>query len=228
MAEITNLTVTSEAELVDAVRNADRSGVPVLLLGGGSRSSLRDGFAGQVVQVATTGVEVNLDGCGADDLSFCGGVGVKVAAGESWDALVSRSVDEGWTGLAELTGVPGTVAEVVSGNPESNGATPGDTVASVRTWDRIEARQRTFAAADCRFAPGSSRFSVSPGEPSGRYVILDVTFLLPQGDLGRPLQQGWLADVLGLDPARRPALVDLRRVLSGANPVHSASDEPAG
>ena len=47
---------TTEDELVDAVRRRDEAGEPVLVLGGGSNLVVADeGFAGTVVEVATTG-----------------------------------------------------------------------------------------------------------------------------------------------------------------------------
>jgi UDP-N-acetylmuramate dehydrogenase len=52
------MTATTERELLDAVRGADREGEPLLVLGGGSNLVVADeGFPGTVVHVATRGVE---------------------------------------------------------------------------------------------------------------------------------------------------------------------------
>ena len=213
MADSTVVRVVSEAELVSAVRGADEAGRPLLLLGDGSDVSLAEGFVGLVIAVATTGVLVNLDGCEVDNLAYCGGVGVTAAAGESWDDLVARSVADGWVGLAELSGLPGTVGDVVSRNPDAFGRTPADSVAAVRVLDRTSREVRTYAFADCGFAPGTSRFAVASGEPSGRYVILTVQFLLPQGDLTRPILDEGLARALRATVGRRVLIDDLRRHL---------------
>ncbi|HEX4977060.1 MAG TPA: FAD-binding protein, partial [Nocardioides sp.] len=93
---------TDQDALVSAVRTADDAGRPVLLLGGGSNLVVADqGFDGVVVEAATTGVQVDSDGCG--------GAMVTVAAGESWDGLVARAVEEGWLGVEALSGIPGRV-----------------------------------------------------------------------------------------------------------------------
>src|SRR3954470_7921218 len=48
--------VTTEDELIDAVRTADTQGVPTLVLAGGSNLVVADnGFDGRVVEIATTG-----------------------------------------------------------------------------------------------------------------------------------------------------------------------------
>src|SRR5918997_5204763 len=99
---------TTEASLVEAVADADAAGLPVLVLGGGSNLVVADeGFDGRVVQVATSGVDVDTDACDVDTLAHCGGVVLTVAAGEDWDALVARTVASGWAGMGALSGIPG-------------------------------------------------------------------------------------------------------------------------
>src|SRR4051812_44930739 len=93
---------TTEAELIEAVRDADDAGRPVLVLGGGSNVLVSDsGFDGRVVAVRTSGVHADADACG--------GAVVRVAAGEVWDGLVVRAVEEGWVGVEALSGIPGLV-----------------------------------------------------------------------------------------------------------------------
>ncbi|MBA2504409.1 MAG: FAD-binding protein, partial [Thermoleophilaceae bacterium] len=47
-----------ERELIDAVRAADESGAPLLVLGGGSNMVVADeGFPGIVVRIATRGIQ---------------------------------------------------------------------------------------------------------------------------------------------------------------------------
>lgn len=79
---------TTADELVEAVRAADDAGEPLLLVAGGSNLLVSDdGFPGTVVLVRSRGVEV----LSAD---ACGGVTLRVAAGEPWDAVVARAVAE--------------------------------------------------------------------------------------------------------------------------------------
>jgi UDP-N-acetylmuramate dehydrogenase len=84
-----------------------------------------------------------------------------------------------------------------------------DTVASVRCWDRVERRHRTFAAADCGFGYRTSRFKQEPD----RFVVLTVTFQLRIGDLSAPVRYGELARTLGVPAGGRAPLVDVRRAV---------------
>lgn len=153
-------------------------------------------------------VAVNNDGCAVDDLSFCGAVTVTVPAEVVWDDLVAVAVAQEWVGVEALTGVPGTVGEVVARSAAAYGQRVADTVASVRTWDRDADRQLTFAAADCDFDSAGSRLS-----RSGRLEVLDVAFLLRQGDLTAPIRDDTLAELLDSPPGARVPLTRVRTAI---------------
>jgi UDP-N-acetylmuramate dehydrogenase len=191
--------------LVAAVRDADRDGTPVLLLGGGSNLVVADeGFPGLVVDIATRGVEVDPStGSGAAE---CGGAVVTVAAGEDWDDLVARAVTEGWIGIEALSGIPGSVGATPIQNVGAYGQEVADTIARVRTWDRVDGTFRTYAAADCGFGYRTSRFKADPA----RHVVLSVTFQLRLGDLGAPVRYAELARVLGVEIGQRAPLKEVR------------------
>ena len=195
---------TSEAELVEAVSEADASGTPVLLLGGGSNLVVADeGFDGRVVEVATTGVGVDADACS--------GASLTVAAGEGWDALVAHAAEQGWTGIEALSGIPGAVGATPIQNVGAYGQDVSQTVSRVRTWDRVERTARTFAAPDCGFSYRHSRFKSDPG----RYVVLDVTFQLGLGELGAPVAYAELARTLGVAAGDRAPLAEVREAVLG-------------
>lgn len=156
-------------------------------------------------------ISVNDDGCAVDDLAFCNAVQVTVGGQESWDEFVDLAVHREWLGVEGLSGLPGTVAEVVAANPSVFGSAPGDTVAGVRTWDLAEDRQRTFAWADCGFGPGRSALA----DGDGRYRVLDVAFLFRRGDLSAPVGDD-LAALLGVAPGTRVAVARVRAALLGA------------
>jgi UDP-N-acetylmuramate dehydrogenase len=201
---------TTEGELVAAVRRADESGSPLLLLAGGSNLVVADeGFPGTVVHVATRGVVADLDDC--DTLAACGGVSVRVAAGETWDDLVARAVTEQWAGIEALSGIPGSVGATPIQNVGAYGQEVAHTVASVRTWDRRGRTQRTFAMADCGFGYRTSRFKAEPD----RYVVLEVVLQLKQGSLGAPVQYAELARTLGIEPGGRAPLTQVREAVLG-------------
>jgi UDP-N-acetylmuramate dehydrogenase len=197
---------TTETELVDAVRRADDAGEPVLVLAGGSNLVVADeGFAGTVVEVATTGLVPDV----ADDDPTCGGAVVTVAAGEPWDAFVAAAVERGWVGIEALSGIPGSVGATPIQNVGAYGQEVSQTIASVRVWDRRLRGFRTFAAADCGFGYRTSRFKADPG----RHVVLEVTFQFRQGELGAPVTYAELATAIGVEPGGRAPMVDVRRAV---------------
>lgn len=192
----------TERDLVDLVTDCDTRGEPVLVLGGGSNLLVADeGFPGTVVRVATTGLTA--------DVSTCGGVAVRVAAGETWDDLVAYATGQEWIGIETLSGIPGSVGATPIQNVGAYGADVAQSVTSVRTWDRVERTQRTFAAADCGFGYRTSRFKREPG----RYLILEVGLQFPLGSLGRPLAYPELAGHLGAEVGERVPAARVREAV---------------
>lgn len=212
------VTVHTEDELLETVRDLDALGEPVLILGGGSNVLISDaGFAGTVVRVATRGITAEVSGCS--------GAKVSVAAGENWDELVERAVAAEWSGIEALSGIPGLVGATPIQNVGAYGAEVSQVIETVRIFDRATAQRSTLAAADCRFSYRHSRFKAEPG----RFVILSVTFQLPLGALSAPVRYPELARALGVEvgarvPAAevRPAVLALRTrkgtVLDDADP----------
>lgn len=167
---------------------------------------------------------VNVDGCAVDDLSFCGLPMVSVPADTGWDAFVAHAVESGWVGIELLSGLPGTVADVVTHNGGAHGQRVSDTVASVRTWDTVGGRQRTFAAADCGFVADGSRFLPASDEVA-RFRIIDVAFLFRQGDLTAPIDDDRLVAELGVAVGERVPLAQARNAALGLADVGSGRDQ---
>nr|WP_148256776.1 UDP-N-acetylmuramate dehydrogenase [Kribbella flavida] len=196
--------VTTEAELIETVRDADAAKQPVLLLSGGSNVVIGDeGFRGTVVKIATTGIRVDADACS--------GAMVHVAAGEDWDAVVQRAIAEQWSGLESMSGIPGLTGSTPVQNVGAYGHEVAETIASVRVWDRTENAVRTIFAADCGFAYRTSRFKADPS----RYVVLEVAFQLRLGDLSAPVEYAELARVLGVEPGARAPMTEVREAVLG-------------
>jgi UDP-N-acetylmuramate dehydrogenase len=196
--------VHDEAALIDAVRTADEQGIPVLVVGGGSNLVVADeGYAGRVVVVRHGGL--------AEQSDSCGGAFVEVGAGESWDHVVATAVEGGWVGIEALSGIPGTTGATPIQNVGAYGQEVSQTLARVRTWDRLLGGVRTFAAADCGFGYRTSRFKQDPG----RHVVLSVTFQLTLGDLGAPVEYAELAAALGIEIGQRAPSRDVREAVLG-------------
>jgi UDP-N-acetylmuramate dehydrogenase len=194
--------VTTEDDLITAVRDADAAGEPVLLLSGGSNVLISDdGFRGTVIKVATRGIRVEAD--------MCSGAVVHIAAGEDWDAVVQRAIAEEWSGLESMSGIPGLTGSTPVQNVGAYGHEVAETIASVRVWDRVDNAVRTIFSADCGFSYRHSRFKADPA----RYVVLDVAFQLKLGNLSAPVGYAELARVLDVDPGSRAPMTDVREAV---------------
>jgi UDP-N-acetylmuramate dehydrogenase len=199
-------------ELIAAVRAADRVGEPVLVLGGGSNLVVADaGFPGTVVRVASRGITAEAAG---DD-----SVGVTVAAGESWDALVAWTVAEGLAGVECLAGIPGLAGATPIQNVGAYGQEVAQTITAVTALDRETGQVIALTGDQCEFGYRTSQLKRSAaGHPTGRYVVLDVTFRLSRPPaagpaLSAPVRYDELARRLGVAPGDRVPLADARRAV---------------
>lgn len=222
LAELTTLRVggpatdyvvaTTTDAVIDAVSAADTAGRPVLVLGGGSNLLVADdGFAGVVVRLATSGVDI--EACEAGS-----GVAVRVAAGQPWDGFVAQTVARGWSGVEALSGIPGATGATPMQNVGAYGQEVAETIVRVRTWDRAQRRVQTLAGADCEFGYRTSRLKEERYGGGPRYVVLEVTFQLALDELSAPVRYTELARTLGVGvggrallPAVRDAVLALRR-----------------
>jgi UDP-N-acetylmuramate dehydrogenase len=196
--------VTTEQDLIDAIREADAAAQPVLLLSGGSNVVIGDeGFRGTVIKIATRGIRVDADACS--------GAMVHVAAGEDWDPFVQRAIAEEWSGLESMSGIPGLAGSTPVQNVGAYGYEVAATIASVRVWDRVDNAVRTIFAADCGFTYRNSRFKADPS----RYAVLAVAFQLPLGDLSAPIGYAELARVLDVEPGSRAPMTEVREAVLG-------------
>lgn len=195
---------TSEQQLLDAVRVADEAGDPILVVAGGSNLVVADdGVPGTVIRVLTRGVEVDSDACS--------GAMVTVAAGEPWDDVVARSVDEGWVGIEALSGIPGSTGATPIQNVGAYGQEVAQTIATVRAYDRFEGKVRTIHAVDCGFGYRTSRFKAEPQ----RWLVLSVAYQFRLGELGAPIAYAELARTLGVEIGQRAPAADVREAVLG-------------
>jgi UDP-N-acetylmuramate dehydrogenase len=179
--------VYDEAELIEQARDA------ALIMAGGSNVVVADdGVPGKVVRIATRGVERD-------------GTTLTVAAGEDWDALVARCVEDGLQGFECLAGIPGSVGATPIQNVGAYGQEVAETVQSVRVFDRETGRVEEMSAADCGFAYRSSIFKYHD-----RRVVLSVTFRLHESGESGPLRYGELARTLDVPAGASAPLEDVR------------------
>ena len=170
---------SDDGELIEAVREADQAGQPVLILGGGSNLVVADqGFRGTVIRVASQGITV-VEDAGGDTVL------VTVAAGEVWDRLVEWSVTEGLAGLECLSGIPGLAGATPIQNVGAYGQDVSQTVTEVRAFDRKCDEVIRLTRDECEFGYRTSMLKrAAAGLATGRFVVLSVTFRLWRAEVG--------------------------------------------
>ena len=178
-------------ELRQSLDYARDQNLATLILGGGSNLLIGDaGFDGLVIKIEIKGVEQE------GDTLIAG-------AGESWDALVARAVKDGWWGLENLSGIPGTVGAAPVQNIGAYGAEVRDTLAWVEVLDRKSGEVVRLQNAACGFGYRTSIFKRLPA----RYVVLRAAFALTKDGTPNASYKD-LADIarLNLDEIRQKVL----------------------
>jgi UDP-N-acetylmuramate dehydrogenase len=192
--------VDSAQAIAEAIGAADARGEAILVLGGGSNLVVGDaGFDGTVVKLASRGVDVRREG---------ERVRVEVEAGEPWDDFVARCVDEGWSGLECLSGIPGLAGATPIQNVGAYGQEVKDTVTQVRVLDRRTREERDVPARECGFAYRASAFK---GDP--RFVVTRVTFDLLASPESAPVRYPELARALSVSAGARAPMRVVRETV---------------
>jgi UDP-N-acetylmuramate dehydrogenase len=187
------VTVTADEEIPELVQGSD----PVLVLAGGSNVVVADeGFTGTVLLLRTRGFRPVPEG---------DTVHLTLAAGEPWDEVVARTVEEGWSGVECLSGIPGSAGATPIQNVGAYGQEIAETVTSVEAYDRHLGRTVTFTAAKCGFGYRASVF-----KHVDRWVVQSVTLLLTRSGESTPVRYAELARALGVSVGERAPLADVR------------------
>ena len=192
------VTATTDAEVIDAVREADDSGTPLLLIGGGSNLVIADkGFPGTALVVATKGFALD-------------GTRLELAAGEVWTDAVARTVEAGLAGIECLAGIPGSAGATPVQNVGAYGQEVSATISEVLAYDRRTRETVVLTKEECAFSYRHSRFKADPD----RHVVLRVRFELEDaGGLSAPLKYAETARALGVAPGDRVPVADARETV---------------
>ncbi|HEY4937378.1 MAG TPA: UDP-N-acetylmuramate dehydrogenase [Puia sp.] len=140
---------------------------PLLILGGGSNVLLTKDIDGLVLKIDMSGiVEVK------EEPSH---IYVKAAAGESWHGFVQYTMNRNWGGLENLSLIPGNMGAAPIQNIGAYGVELKDVFFELEAYDRKEKKVYAFGVNDCKFG---YRDSIFKSAEKGRYIILNVTFIL--------------------------------------------------
>lgn len=160
--------INDRFEIIKAVAWAAEHQVPVIMIGEGSNIFWRDeGFPGLVLVNRIKRFEVFQE----DNDSLY----LTVGGGEHWDSVVQRVVDLGFSGLEELSLIPGTAGATPVQNVGAYGREIKDVLTTVEAFDINQGKLVTLSSEDCGFGYRTSRFKTTDRR---RYLISGVTFHL--------------------------------------------------
>lgn len=154
--------VKTEKGLVEAVNIAHRRRLRILVLGGGSNVLISDaGFPGVVIKNEIMGMSIK------DSVMSAG-------AGEVWDEVVKKAIENGLYGIENLSAIPGTAGAAPVQNIGAYGTEVSDTIIAVRALDTETMKYVELSNKQCRFNYRDSVFK----HKKGRYIITKVDLKL--------------------------------------------------
>ncbi len=166
-----------------------KNDLPTLLLGGGSNLLFKNDFEGLVAKVCLAGKDIAEED---DDFTY-----VSVAGGENWHQFVRWTVEQGMSGLENLSLIPGTVGAAPIQNIGAYGVELADHFQSLQAIDLVTGNIHEFDKALCQFGYRESFFK---SQTLDKLLITSVTFALPK-------KPDWKMDYAGV-----------REVLEGVEP----------
>lgn len=197
--------ITDREQLVDAVEWANKNNSRIIMIGHGSNIVWQDaGFDGLVIVNKMRGLEINRE---SDEYI------VKLGAGEVWDEAVGKLVDQGLSGIEQLSLIPGTVGATPVQNVGAYGRELSEVLINVEAYDLKEHGFVEILNKDCGFSYRKSRFNQ---QDRGRFLICSITLRLTKTNpqppfyaaLQRYLEEHNISDYT---PANiRKAVIDIR------------------
>lgn len=137
----------------------------LFILGGGSNLLLLD-------HIDLTFIQPNIQGIAYQEKEGSDEVLVTAGAGMNWHELVLDTLTKGYSGLENLSLIPGNVGAAPIQNIGAYGVEFKDCFVSLRAVELTSGDVREFSAADCQFG---YRDSIFKNSLKGRYVITQLT-----------------------------------------------------
>lgn len=159
--------ISSIDQYISLRKSGEYAHLPHLFLGGGSNVLLTKAQEALVVKISIPGITVIKED--ADNVWLKGGAGVV------WDEFVQYAVNQGWSGLENLSLIPGTVGAAPMQNIGAYGAEIKDTFESLEALNLQTLVLEVFDAKACAFGYRESFFKRAG---KGQYLISSVTFKL--------------------------------------------------
>lgn len=186
--------ISSIDQYVSIRKSGEYAHLPHLFLGGGSNVLLTKAQEALVVKISIPGISVL-----KEDADY---VWLKGGAGVVWDEFVQYAVNQGWSGLENLSLIPGTVGAAPMQNIGAYGAEIKDTFESLEALNLQTLELEVFDAKACAFGYRESFFKRAG---KGQYLISSVTFKLSKKPSVKT-SYGAIQDVLAAKGITQPSI----------------------
>ncbi|MFZ4399020.1 MAG: UDP-N-acetylmuramate dehydrogenase [Bacteroidales bacterium] len=157
--------INSTEEIQEIINSKLFKENPFLLLGGGSNLLFTKDFDGLVIKINTKGKEII-----AVDTEH---VYIKVQAGENWESFVDYCVLNNWSGVENLSLIPGIVGTSPVQNIGAYGVEVKDSIEIVEVIRISDGKILELTNSECNFG---YRNSIFKQEAKNKYIIISVTF----------------------------------------------------
>lgn len=223
---------TTRVGFIEAVEDADRSGIPLCVIGGGSNMLVSDQpFPGVVIRDARRDIVVPDEATPVEGSDTS--VHVTASAGANWDDFVAFAISIGLEGVEGLSGIPGTVGASVVQNIGAYGQEVSTSVDEVEVWDRRNKVVSILRSDELHFGYRTSALkrSMLATEgvqffPTPRYIVLSVTFVLNHRTTG-VLAYPQLAKALDAQLGERMDTSTIRKTVLAVRAGKAMLEDPA-
>lgn len=169
------LDIYSAGEIPKAVAWAKEKNLPIMMIGIGSNIVWQDaGFDGLILVNKISGFEITDNGSE---------VIATIGAGEIWDKVVEKIVNENLSGVEMLSLIPGTTGATPVQNVGAYGGEISDTLIDLEAYDTKTDEFVTLQNKDCDFSYRKSRFN---GRDRSRFFITSIRLKLSQTHMQSP------------------------------------------
>lgn len=169
------LNLRNENDIISAISYAQKCEKRLLIIGEGSNSIFSDEDEKFIIgHMQIKGINIKED---TDTYQI-----LRIGAGESWDEIVSWSVEHNLSGIETLSGIPGTVGASPIQNIGAYGSELSDVLISVSVYDIEGKRFRALQSAVCELSYRDSIFKKNPS----KYIISEITIKLSKAKPSLP------------------------------------------
>ncbi|MEO5967917.1 MAG: UDP-N-acetylmuramate dehydrogenase [Ferruginibacter sp.] len=159
--------VWSKAQLIKALNFASEKKIPFTVLGGGSNVLLTNDNYDFIIHNLIGGIE-NVKNENNE-------IYLRVGGGVSWHTFVMYCVERNYSGVENLSLIPGSVGASPMQNIGAYGVEIKDVFESLTALELSTGKEVIFNYEDCAFG---YRESIFKNKLKGKFIILDVTFKL--------------------------------------------------